>query len=61
MPDVLANVIERGDLAHLAFLALALAGWGAFLMAFKEMADANRRFDAFVRELAHFNDRFLGD
>lgn len=61
MVDVIANVIERGDLAHLAFFVLALAGWAAFVMTFKELADANRRFDAFVRELAHFNDRFLGD
>ena len=61
MPDILNQLIARGDLAHLALFALAAAGWGAFVMTFKELIQANRRFDTFVRELARFNSRFKGD
>jgi hypothetical protein len=61
MFDVLQKILDRGDLAHLAFFIFALAGWSAFLMAFRELQAANRRFDLFVRELALFNDRFYGD
>jgi hypothetical protein len=61
MPDILNQLIARGDLAHLALFALAAAGWGAFVMTFKELISANRRFDTFVRELARFNSRFKGD
>ena len=61
MPDILSQLAERGDLAHLALFALASAGWGAFVMTFRELISANRRFDAFVRELARFNSRFKGD
>lgn len=61
MPDILAHVAERGDLAHLALFELAAAGWAAFVMAFKELAQANRRFDAFMRELARFNTQFSGE
>ncbi len=60
MPDILNQLAERGDLAHLALFALAMAGWGAFVMTFRELISANRRFDAFVRELARFNSRFKG-
>ncbi|MFC5067793.1 hypothetical protein [Flaviflagellibacter deserti] len=60
MPDIIDHIAQRGDLAHLA-LVFASAGWGAFVMSFRELARANRRFEAFVRELARFNSRFLGD
>lgn len=61
MPDILSHIVARGDLAHLALFALAAAGWAAFVMTFKELMHANRRFDTFVRELARFNSRFEGD
>ncbi len=61
MPDILSHLAQRGDLAHLALFALAMAGWGAFVMTFRELISANRRFDAFVRELARFNSRFKGE
>jgi hypothetical protein len=60
MPDIIEHIAQRGDLAHLALFALAAAGWGAFVMTFRELISANRRFDAFVRELARFNSRFKG-
>ncbi len=50
-------MIARGDLAHLALLLWA-SGTSLFaLAALREVAAANRRFDDFVRELAHFNRR----
>ena len=60
MADIIQQFIQRGDLTHLALFALAMAGWGAFVMTFRELISANRRFDAFVRELARFNTRFKG-
>lgn len=55
MTELAAQFVERGDLAHLA-LFLWASGASAFLgFALRELACANRRFDAFVRELARFN------
>ena len=50
-------MIARGDLAHLALLLWAGGASLFALAALRELADANRRFDDFVRELAHFNRR----
>ncbi|GGK29870.1 hypothetical protein [Salinarimonas ramus] len=58
---LLAAVATRGDLAHLALLAWALAASFFALLLLREAAQASRRFDAFVRELARFNRRFSGD
>ncbi len=58
MTDVTQSVIERGDLAHLALFLWASGASGLLLWTLKELAAANRRFDAFVRELANFNHRF---
>ena len=50
-------MIARGDLAHLALLLWA-GGTSLFaLTTLRELGAANRRFDDFVRELAHFNRR----
>jgi hypothetical protein len=58
MNDLTKLVADRGDLAHLA-LFLWASGASAFLwFAFREIVRANRRFDAFVRELNRFNRRF---
>jgi hypothetical protein len=45
MPDIIDHIAQRGDLAHLALLVFASAGWGAFVMSFRELARANRRFE----------------
>ena len=50
-------VLQRGDLAHLALLAWASGASALLVTTFRELASANRRFDAFVRELALFNRR----
>ncbi len=61
MIDELVRVFgERGDLAHLALLMWALAASVAYFLAARELAAASRRFDDFVRELAHFNERARG-
>jgi hypothetical protein len=50
--------LARGDLAHVALLLWALGASFLLSRALKELAAANRRFNAFVRELARFNKRF---
>ena len=55
MSDFAKQFIERGDLAHLALFLWASAASGFLGVAMRELACANRRFDAFVRELARFN------
>lgn len=54
-------VVSRGDLAHLALLAWALAATGFAFLLMREAHSASRRFDDFVRELARFNRRLSGD
>ena len=54
---MLDSVIARGDLAHLAHLMWAAGASLASAKLLKELGAANRRFDAFVRELHHFNAR----
>lgn len=58
MPEVLAVIVERGDLAHLALFLWATGASGLLGWSLKEIACANRRFDAFVRELARFNRKY---
>jgi len=60
MPDLIHTFSERGDLAHLALFLWAAAASGLALFALRELAAATRRFDDFVRELAHFNARQRG-
>ena len=55
-------VLTHGDLAHLALFVWASGASASALMLFRELAAANRRFDAFVRELHHLNSHlFTGD
>ena len=55
MSELLQQFVERGDLAHLALFLWASAASGFLGFVMRELASANRRFDAFVRELARFN------
>jgi hypothetical protein len=55
MTDFARQFIERGDLAHLALFLWASAASAFVVFIMRELASANRRFDAFVRELARFN------
>ena len=58
MNEIAQSFVERGDLAHLALLLWASGASGLLGWSLRELAAANRRFDAFVRELQHFNQRF---
>lgn len=57
MTGIVESVIARGDIAHLALFLWASAASALLVTVFRELAAANRRFDAFVRELARFNNR----
>ncbi len=58
MPELIEHVAARGDLAHVVLMGWAATATGLLFWTMKELAAANRRFDAFVRELARFNARF---
>jgi hypothetical protein len=58
MPDITQSIIARGDLAHLALFLWASGASSLLVLALRECAAANRRFDDFVRELSRFNRRF---
>ena len=58
MRDVIETFSARGDLAQLALLLGALSASSLAWFALRELTAASRRFDAFVRELARFNDHF---
>ncbi len=55
LTPVLNAVLERGDLAHLALFLWAVAATALLVIALRDLAAANRRFDLFVKELARFN------
>lgn len=57
MDAITDSILKRGDLAHLALFLWAGGASSLLFMAFRELAAAQRRFDAFVRELARFNAR----
>jgi hypothetical protein len=61
MNTLAETFISRGDLAHLALFLWASGASGLLLHVFRENAAANRRFDAFLRELARFNNRYGDD
>lgn len=61
LETIAATVIQRGDLAHLALLLWASGASLLVVTIFRELSAANRRFDAFVRELARFNRRHAGE
>jgi hypothetical protein len=57
-PSVLDAFLTRGDLADLALFLWASTSSLAAAVLGRELFAATRRFDAFVRELHRFNDRF---
>jgi hypothetical protein len=60
MTDLIRTFSERGDLAHLALFLWAASASALALMLLRELAASTRRFDDFIRELSHFNDRHKG-
>ncbi|CAL8967544.1 hypothetical protein GJ689_02905 [Rhodoplanes serenus] len=57
MTELVATVVERGDLAHLALFLWASSSSALAAYALRELAAAARRFDGFVHAVAHLNDR----
>jgi hypothetical protein len=54
----LEMVLTRGDLADLALFLWASGASTALAMVLRELAQANQRFDVFIRELQRFNSDF---
>ncbi len=61
MNEILNAVLKRGDLAHLALFLWACAATMQAYLALRELSDATKRLDAFVKELARFNRRCGSD
>lgn len=61
MTELTKTVAERGDLAHLALFLWASGSSGLLVWSLRELAEANRRFDEFVREIANLNRLFNRD
>lgn len=61
MDELTRTVIERGDLAHLALFLWASGASALLVWALREMASANRHFNAFVQEIAQLNRLFRKD
>lgn len=61
MDAVLETVIARGDLAHLALFLWATGASALLFITLREVFRLHRRFDLFVRELARFNERVVGE
>lgn len=60
MDDLLGRFARLGDIGHLALALWALGASAACHRLLRDLAEANRRFDDFVRELARFNRRSRG-
>ena len=60
MTDLIRTFSERGDLAHLALFLWATAASALAWLMLRELSAAMRRFDDFIRELSHFNDKHRG-
>lgn len=55
---VVRAFVDRSDIADLALFIWASIMTALLIWTMRELAQANRRFDAFVRELGRFNERF---
>jgi hypothetical protein len=55
LDPVAEAVIRHGDLAHLVLFVWASGASALLAMTLRDLFAANRRFAAFVRELALFN------
>jgi hypothetical protein len=58
MDELTKTIVARGDLAHLALFLWASGATGLLAWALKELVAANKRFDAFVKEIATLNQLF---
>ncbi len=61
MTELLAVLAEQGDLAHVVLGAWAGTSTSLLLWALKQVISFNRRFEAFMDELARLNQILLDD
>lgn len=59
MEAILERFAASSDVGHIGLLLWALGASALLSRVLKDLADANRRFDEFVRELARFNQRHV--
>ncbi len=57
MDAILERFAASSDIGHIGLLFWALGASLLLSRALNDVSAANRRFDDFVRELAHFNQR----
>jgi hypothetical protein len=53
-------IIARGDLADLALFLWASGASTALALVLRQLGEANRRFDEFIRQLHQFNSHWDG-
>ncbi len=58
---LIETFVTRGDLADLTLFLWASGASALVLALLRELSAANKRFDAFVRELHRFNARHGGE
>ncbi len=58
MDELTKTIASRGDLAHLALFLWASGATGLLVWSLRELVAANRRFDAFVKEITQLNQLF---
>lgn len=58
MDELTKTIVTRGDLAHLALFLWASGATALLAWALRELVAANKRFDAFVKEIATLNQLF---
>lgn len=58
MEELTKTVVSRGDLAHLALFLWASGASGLLAWTLRELAEANKRFNSFVTEIANLNRLF---
>ncbi|MFZ4788641.1 MAG: hypothetical protein EBS72_15770 [Rhizobiales bacterium] len=60
MSPGLDMIIARGDLADLALFLWASGASTALALVLRQLGEANRRFDEFIRQLHQFNSHWDG-
>lgn len=58
MDELTKTVVARGDLAHLALFLWASGASALLVWSLRELAEANKRFNAFVTEISNLNRLF---
>lgn len=60
MSELTELIAQKGDLAHLALFLWASSSSALLVWSLRELVSANKRFNAFVGEIANLNRLFQG-